>query len=598
MKYIVTVYLLLSFFLGAYGQPYPEFSPLSGSQRYNFSATKADGGIFYCLRRVVGDTVARYITYKLNEEGQVTDSVAHSPDGIDRWGWISAQEERIFFHGIRWVGSVFTNIRHTVIEYDQQLEQVGETIGVSLTPSTAFIPYQSTGFVTMTQMSDFHLYNDTLLAAYQFLMVDSPLVFQGRKNFFLKTGLDGTVYVKKELPVNEMYNVFFGDGKMYVPGRCLFIGTCAGRPFFSWSPPEYLILPAFLNAIQMTYRPALFALFVFFACTQSEKSSTAAPAAAGGANLQVTTVEGYIVKPSTLSENITASGTLLSAEETELHPEASGRVTYINLPEGKTVRKGQLLLKVFDQDLKTQLQKLETQKKQAEITEQRLAELLKVKGVSQQEYDLASLQVQTLNSEMELVRINSRKTELRAPYDGIIGLRKISPGAYVTPATAITTIRAATALKLDFSVPEKYSASLRPGQTVSFTVEGNPTPHTATVLATEQNINADTRNLQVRAAVRGNSRELLPGAFAQVNLSLGNKPSALLIPSQSIIPQARDKKVIVSKGGKATFVTVKTGIRQAELVEITEGIQSGDTIAVTGMLFLRPAMPMKFSKVE
>ncbi len=218
MKYIFIIHLLLLFFSGAYGQSYPEFSPLSGSIYYNFSTAKANGGIFYCLRTVVSDSVVKYTTYKLNEEGQIIDSVSHSPDGIDRWGWISAQEERIFFHGIRWEGSVFTNIRHTVIEYDQQLEQVGETIGASLTPNTGFINFQSTGFITMTQMSDFHLYNDTLLAAYQFLMVDSPLVFQGRRNFFLKTGLDGTVYVKKELPVNEMYNVFFANGKMYVQG--------------------------------------------------------------------------------------------------------------------------------------------------------------------------------------------------------------------------------------------------------------------------------------------------------------------------------------------------------------------------------------------
>lgn len=342
--------------------------------------------------------------------------------------------------------------------------------------------------------------------------------------------------------------------------------------------------------------PVLLLMLVASGCGQAEsKPEATAPKKTG---LSVTAVEGYVARASVLSENITASGTLLPGEETELHPETSGRVTYINLPEGKMVRKGQLLLKVFDEDLKTQLRKLETQKKQAEITEQRLAELLKVKGVSQQEYDLATLQVQTLSSEMELVRINSSKTELRAPYNGIIGLRQISPGAYVTPATAITTIRAATALKLDFSVPEKYSASLRPGQKVTFTVEGSAAPHTATVLATEQSIQAESRNLQVRALVQGNSRDLLPGAFAEVSLSLGNKPSALLIPSQAIIPQARDKKVIISKGGKATFVTVKTGVRQAGQVEITEGIQPGDTVAITGMLFLRPDMPVTFSKVN
>ena len=218
MKYTLTVYFLLLFFLGAYGQSYPEFSSLSRQSYLNFSATSTSENLFYCLRTVVGDQVTGHTTYKLNNDAQIMDSVFHSQDGIDRWGWIAAQEERIFFHGIRWVGSAFTNIRHTVIEYDQQLEQVGETIGASLTPNTGFIFFQSTGFITMTQMSDFHLYNDTLLAAYQFLMIDSPLVFQGRRNFFLKTGLDGTVYVKKELPVNEMYNVFFGNGKMYVQG--------------------------------------------------------------------------------------------------------------------------------------------------------------------------------------------------------------------------------------------------------------------------------------------------------------------------------------------------------------------------------------------
>lgn len=339
------------------------------------------------------------------------------------------------------------------------------------------------------------------------------------------------------------------------------------------------------------------ALLIWAACSGSDpKSSTPAPAA-GKPAFSVAAIEGFIVKTTVLSEDVTAAGTLLPTEETELHPEASGRVVSINLPEGRAVRKGEILLKVFDQDLRTQLQKLETQLKQAEITEQRLGDLLKVKGVSQQEYDLAALQVQTLKSEMELVRINIGKTELRAPYDGVIGLRRISPGAYVTPANAVATIRASGALKLDFAVPEKYGAQLQPGQIVSFHVEGNTTEYTATVVATEQSITADTRNLDVRAMVK-NKTGLLPGAFAEVNLSLGKKNQALMIPSQAVIPQARDKKVIVNRGGKAQFVTIKTGVRQAEMVEVTSGLQAGDTIATTGVLFLRPDAPLQFSKVE
>lgn len=344
--------------------------------------------------------------------------------------------------------------------------------------------------------------------------------------------------------------------------------------------------------------PLLFAaLLLWAACSDSGSKTAAAPPAPAKTALSVTAVEGFIVKPVVLSENVTAAGTLLPAEETELHPEASGRVVSLNLPEGRTVRKGELLLKVFDQDLRTQLQKTDTQLKQAEITEQRLGDLLKVKGVSQQEYDLAVLQVQTLKSELELIRINIGKTELRAPYDGVIGLRRISPGAYVTPANAVATIRATGALKLDFAVPEKYSAQLRAGQTVNFTVEGNTAPFSAIVQATEQSITAETRNLNVRALVK-NKAGLLPGAFAEVQLSLGQKTQALMVPTQAVIPQARDKKIIVSRGGKASFTTVKTGVRQAEMVEVTEGLKAGDTIATTGILFLRPDAPLVFSKVE
>jgi membrane fusion protein (multidrug efflux system) len=341
-------------------------------------------------------------------------------------------------------------------------------------------------------------------------------------------------------------------------------------------------------------------IIFLFSCKKAENTPVKPGGSGpGGANpgFTVSAVEGFIVKTTTLEEQVTASGSLLPSEETELHPEASGRVISLNLPEGKSVKKGDLLLKIFDEDLKTQLRKLDSQLKQAEITEQRLAELLKVKGVSQQEYDLAALSVQTLKTDMDLVRIGINKTELRAPYDGILGLRKLSPGAYVTPATVVGTIRASNGLKLDFSIPEKYSSMIRVGQSLDFKVEGSSQSRLATVLATEQSISAESRNLLVRASVR-DARGLLPGAYAEVNLALGNKPQALMIPNQAIVPQARDKKVLLCKNGKAKFAVVKTGVRQAGMIEITEGIQAGDTICTTGILFLRPDANIKFSKVE
>ena len=346
------------------------------------------------------------------------------------------------------------------------------------------------------------------------------------------------------------------------------------------------------------YYVACLLLFLTACNKGGQKDTPAAGPGANRTNYDVAAIEGFVVKSALLSEHVTASGSILPAEETVLHPEASGRVVSINLPEGKKIAKGTLLLKIFDDDLKTQLQQLDIQLKQAQITEQRLADLLKVKGISQQEYDLAVLQVQTLKSQMDLVRINIGKTELRAPYDGVLGLRNISPGAYVTPATEVTTIRATNTLKLDFSVPEKYSTLLNPGQTVAFAIEGSDLTYSAKVLASEQRIDANTRNLQLRAQVLGNIQGLLPGAFAEVTINLRSKPKALMVPSQSLVPQARDKKVYVNRNGKADFITVQTGVRQAGMVEITDGLSVGDTIATTGILFLRPGANMTFSKIN
>ncbi|MBL7775161.1 MAG: efflux RND transporter periplasmic adaptor subunit, partial [Saprospiraceae bacterium] len=150
-----------------------------------------------------------------------------------------------------------------------------------------------------------------------------------------------------------------------------------------------------------------------------------------------------------------------------------------------------------------------------------------------------------------------------------------------------------------FSIPEKYSSRIRPGQMVEFTVEGGNKAYRAQVQATEQSITADTRNLLVRAVVRDpRAASLLPGAFAQVSLNLGSSSKALLIPSQAIVPQAREKVVFVSRNGQAKPVSIRTGVRQSDLVEVLDGLETGDTIATTGILFLRPNVPLKFSKVE
>jgi len=307
---------------------------------------------------------------------------------------------------------------------------------------------------------------------------------------------------------------------------------------------------------------------------------------------------GYIVKPIQLDKAITVSGTLKPFEETVLMPEISGRVVKINLPEGKFVKTGTLLVKLFDGDLQANLKKLDAQLAILEQTNKRQSELMKVSGLSQQDYDQTVLQIHSMKADIDVLQTQINKTEVRAPFDGVIGLRNVSVGAIVSPATSLTTIRTVNKLKLDFSVPEQYSSELKPGMKIQFTVHGADEHYDATVMATEREIEQDTRNLKIRALVNSKSEQLTPGAFATVELIMGKNSQALMIPTQAIIPSERDKSVIVSKNGKATFVKVKTGIRKESSIEITDGIHVGDTVVTTGILFIKDGMKLKFSNVK
>ena len=239
----------------------------------------------------------------------------------------------------------------------------------------------------------------------------------------------------------------------------------------------------------------------------------------------VPVVEGFMVKPTSIHQTIYISGTLKPFEETVLMPEVAGRVVTLNLHEGMFVRQGTLLVKLYDADLQASLQKSEAQLQLAQQTEKRQSELLKVSGISQSDYDQAVLQIHSINADIEIIKAQIRKTEVLAPFDGVIGLRNISMGAEVSPGMALATIRAVEQLKLDFSVPEKYADAIKSGLNVHFTVQGEEIQYDATVKATEEGIDAATRNLKVRAIVKNKKTSLIPGAFANVALELGEQRS-------------------------------------------------------------------------
>ncbi|MEK7256603.1 MAG: efflux RND transporter periplasmic adaptor subunit [Bacteroidota bacterium] len=337
-----------------------------------------------------------------------------------------------------------------------------------------------------------------------------------------------------------------------------------------------------------------------FSC-QSKKEQKA-PAGGGGAPGGMrggpVQVEAFIAKTKVLAENLEAPGTLLPFEETEIRPEISGRLVSLNVQEGAAVQKGALLAKLFDEDLQAQLKKLQVQLEIAQKTLERQRELLKISGISQQEVDLSELQVNNIKADIELVRVNISKTEIRAPYSGKLGLRNVSVGAYVSPSTLLTTLRQVSQLKLDFTVPEKYSEFFSKGKTVRFTVAGNEKQFSAQLVATETEVEANTRSLKIRALVQGNHPSLQPGAFAKVILKLGDQIPSVIVPTQAVIPQARNKQVVIFANGSPKFQVVETGIRDSSFVEITEGLKAGDTVVVTGLLAIRPESKLKLTKIQ
>ncbi|HET6723630.1 MAG TPA: efflux RND transporter periplasmic adaptor subunit [Chitinophagaceae bacterium] len=341
-----------------------------------------------------------------------------------------------------------------------------------------------------------------------------------------------------------------------------------------------------------------FIIFISLIVSCGSKKKTAAATTTSTQQQQQSIIaDALIVSTQPLSADIEIPGTILAGETTEIHPEISGRVVQLNVKEGTFVGKGALLAKLYDGDLQAQLRKLEVQLKIAEQTEDRQGQLLKIQGISQQEYDLSLLQVSNLKADINIVREAVRKTEIRAPFSGKLGLRNISPGAFVTPTTIVTTISQVSQLKIQFNVPEKYGSQLKNGQPIEFMVDGSTKTFTANIIAAEVKMDENTRSLAIRALVKNSDPALIPGVFAKVRIVLGKNEDAILIPTIVVQPSGRKKLVYLYRGGKSIPADITTGVRDSSKVQVLTGLNVGDTVITTGLLFLRPGADVKLKNI-
>lgn len=309
-------------------------------------------------------------------------------------------------------------------------------------------------------------------------------------------------------------------------------------------------------------------------------------------------VEAQVIVPTTLENVVVVTGSVQANESLELKSETAGKITHIYFKEGKAVKKGDLLIQVNDEEIRAQLTKQRFNRKLNQDIEFRQRKLLEKDAISQEEYDNALNRLNTSIADISLLEAQLDKTKVKAPFDGVIGLRYVSEGALIATSTAIASLYNISPAKIEFAVPGRYSMQVKPGQKINFTVESDTSVFVGEVYAIEPQIDANTRTIKIRALAENTKGLLLPGQFVRVELILGSTMNAILVPTEAVIPELNGHKVFIADGGRAKEVPVQTGIRSNLKLEIISGLKPYDTIITTGILQLRPGIEIQITKMN
>jgi len=310
---------------------------------------------------------------------------------------------------------------------------------------------------------------------------------------------------------------------------------------------------------------------------------------------EILKVDVHTVAPTRLEETLATIGTIRANEEVDLVSEVSGKVSAIHFDEGSHVTEGQLLLEIDDSELRAERQRALYRVELAERAEARQKQLLSDGVISSENYDVALAELNVLRSELQLIEAQLVKTRIRAPFSGVIGLRWVSPGAFLTPQTRIASLNDLDPVKLDFTVPERYATLLGAGDNITFRVDGIDRTFQGSVYAIQPSIDSATRSLRVRATCANPDGALLPGSFANVRVAVRSVDDALTVPAIAVIPELGGTKVFVYRDGRAEPVSVTTGIRSEREVEITSGLEAGDRVITTGILQLQPGLEVELA---
>ena len=315
-------------------------------------------------------------------------------------------------------------------------------------------------------------------------------------------------------------------------------------------------------------------------------------------NKKILNVNGLRIKTGKLTDEFQVTGSLIPDEEVNLSFETSGQVVEINFNEGSHVKKGQLLAKVNDRQLQAELRRLTVQLKLANDRVDRQRRLLQRDAVSQEAYEQVRTELETLKADIEVVKAQIALTELRAPFDGVIGLRQISVGAYASPTTVVSKLTRIVPLKVEFYVSERYASDIKPGTGLNFTIDGSLESYPAKVYAKESAVDLETRTLAARAIYANPGGKLTPGRYVSITLKKQEIDNAIAIPAEAIVPEMGKDKVFLYKSGKAQPVEIVAGLRTEAQVQVLKGLKVGDTLITSGTLQLRTDLPVVLDRVD
>jgi membrane fusion protein (multidrug efflux system) len=307
-----------------------------------------------------------------------------------------------------------------------------------------------------------------------------------------------------------------------------------------------------------------------------------------------TPVDGVVLKPAEINEVLDITGNLVANQQVDIVSELTRRLVSVNVKEGSRVQKGDVLFQLDDADLQAQLERIQQQENLAKLNEERLRDLLSNEAISQQDYDQASTNLKVLQAQIRELRVTISKTRIVAPFDGNIGIINVHPGSIVSVNTTLTDIEDISVIKVDFTVPEKYSHVITPGSIHTFTITSNDSEYKTKVIARAASVNENTRTLLVRGITNNADGKLLPGQSARLRLALNTSSNALAVASNALIPSSDGYSVYVSRNHVVQPVSVRIGQRSEGSVIVTEGLQAGDTVITSNLLRLVPGSPVQF----